>query len=168
MSLSCSYPLLHWLFSWWSADLEEGLPIWLRATEWLWMRMQTMTWILHAIMYEAETKISSIPKKGRHQSSKAYETPRQSGCIQLPSQRTFRDYTPESGSLINWSCKSFLLSWITEACLSSSRVWEKKEGPTRAHAVECRDTYKSQNDQTVIVQMWFTIVWVCTYICEIN
>ena len=29
----------------------------------------------------------------RHQSSKAYETLRQSGCVQLPSQRTLRDYT---------------------------------------------------------------------------
>ena len=29
----------------------------------------------------------------RHQSSKAYETFRQSGCIQLPSQRTLRDYS---------------------------------------------------------------------------
>ena len=29
----------------------------------------------------------------RHQSSKAYETMRESGCIQLPSQRTLRDYT---------------------------------------------------------------------------
>lgn len=29
----------------------------------------------------------------RHQSSKAYETLRDSGCISLPSQRTLRDYT---------------------------------------------------------------------------
>ena len=29
----------------------------------------------------------------RHQSSKAYETLQQSGCLQLPSQRTLRDYT---------------------------------------------------------------------------
>ena len=29
----------------------------------------------------------------RHQSSKAYETLRKSGCIQLPSQRTLRDYS---------------------------------------------------------------------------
>ncbi len=29
----------------------------------------------------------------RHLSSKAYETLRESGCIQLPSQRTLRDYT---------------------------------------------------------------------------
>ena len=29
----------------------------------------------------------------RHQSSKAYETLRESGCIQLPSQRTLRDYS---------------------------------------------------------------------------
>ena len=29
----------------------------------------------------------------RHQSSKAYETLRESGCIHLPSQRTLRDYT---------------------------------------------------------------------------
>lgn len=29
----------------------------------------------------------------RHQSSKAYETLRDSGCIALPSQRTLRDYT---------------------------------------------------------------------------
>ena len=29
----------------------------------------------------------------RHQSSKAYETLRDSGCVRLPSQRTLRDYT---------------------------------------------------------------------------
>ena len=29
----------------------------------------------------------------RHQSSKAYKTLRKSGCIQLPSQRTLRDYS---------------------------------------------------------------------------
>lgn len=29
----------------------------------------------------------------RHQSSKAYETLRQSGCVHLPSQRTLRDYS---------------------------------------------------------------------------
>lgn len=29
----------------------------------------------------------------RHQSSRAYEMIRQSGCIHLPSQRTLRDYT---------------------------------------------------------------------------
>lgn len=29
----------------------------------------------------------------RHQSNKAYETLRDSGCISLPSQRTLRDYT---------------------------------------------------------------------------
>ena len=29
----------------------------------------------------------------RHQSSKAYECMRDSGCIYLPSQRTLRDYT---------------------------------------------------------------------------
>jgi hypothetical protein len=29
----------------------------------------------------------------RHQSSKAYETLRNSGCVQLPSQRTLRDYS---------------------------------------------------------------------------
>ena len=29
----------------------------------------------------------------RHQSSKAYETLRESGCLQLPSQRTLRDYS---------------------------------------------------------------------------
>lgn len=29
----------------------------------------------------------------RHQSSKAYDTLRESGCILLPSQRTLRDYT---------------------------------------------------------------------------
>ena len=36
----------------------------------------------------------------RHQSSKAYEMIRQSGCIHLPSQRTLMDYThcTESGA----------------------------------------------------------------------
>ena len=29
----------------------------------------------------------------RHQSNKAYETLRESGCISLPSQRTLRDYS---------------------------------------------------------------------------
>lgn len=33
----------------------------------------------------------------RHQSSKAYDTLRDSGCVSLPSQRTLRDYSMVQG-----------------------------------------------------------------------
>jgi hypothetical protein len=59
------------------------------------------------IFWSQQREASSRPGKGRrwhplmikwciylrHQSSKAYETLRDSGCIYLPSQRTLRDYT---------------------------------------------------------------------------
>jgi len=59
------------------------------------------------IFWKQQKEAASRPGKGmrwhpmmikwciylRHQSSKAYETLRESGCIRLPSQRTLRDYT---------------------------------------------------------------------------
>lgn len=59
------------------------------------------------IFWMQQRQASSRPGKGRrwlplmirwciylrHQSSKAYNTLRESGCIQLPSERTLRDYT---------------------------------------------------------------------------
>lgn len=60
----------------------------------------------------------------RHQSSKAYETLRESGCIHLPSQRTLRDYT---------NCVKARAGFSTEvdhqlmqaANLSSCHEWQK-------------------------------------------
>ena len=39
----------------------------------------------------------------RHQSSRAYETLRESGVIRLPSQRTLRDYTNHVNAKIGFS-----------------------------------------------------------------
>lgn len=40
----------------------------------------------------------------RHQSSKAYETLRESGCVALPSQRTLRDYSNAVKASAGFSC----------------------------------------------------------------
>ena len=39
----------------------------------------------------------------RHQSSSVYETMRQSGCLLLPSQRTLRDYTHYTSTMVGFS-----------------------------------------------------------------
>ena len=39
----------------------------------------------------------------RHQSSSVYETMRQSGCLLLPSQRTLRDYTHYTSTVVGFS-----------------------------------------------------------------
>ena len=60
----------------------------------------------------------------RHQSSKAYETIRQSGCVSLPSQRTLRDYSnavkavPGFSSEVDHQLKA-------AARVSTSKEWEK-------------------------------------------
>ena len=60
----------------------------------------------------------------RHQSSKAYETLRESGCIHLPSQRTLRDYTHcvQSGAGFSAGVDRQLLQ---AANLSSCPEWHK-------------------------------------------
>ena len=41
----------------------------------------------------------------RHLSGKAYELVRDSGCVQLPSQRTLRDYTHHISTTIGFSAQ---------------------------------------------------------------
>ena len=60
----------------------------------------------------------------RHQSNKAYETLRESGCIYLPSQHTLRDYTNRvrAGSGFSSEVDSLLMS---TAKLNTSHDWQK-------------------------------------------
>ena len=60
----------------------------------------------------------------RHQSSKAYETLRQSGCISLPSQRTLRDYSNAVKAVPGFS--NDVDHQLKEAAqVSTSKEWEK-------------------------------------------
>lgn len=60
----------------------------------------------------------------RHLSSKAYETIRESGCIQLPSQRTLRDYTNCVKAAAGFSAEVDMLL-MTAAKLSTCHEWQK-------------------------------------------
>ena len=60
----------------------------------------------------------------RHQSSKGYETLRESGCVQLPSQRTLRDYTHcvKSGARLSAEVDYQLILAVN---LASCPEWQK-------------------------------------------
>ncbi len=60
----------------------------------------------------------------RHQSNKAYETLRESGCIYLPSQRSLRDYTNcvRAGSGFSSEVDNLLMN---TAKVTTSHDWQK-------------------------------------------
>lgn len=60
----------------------------------------------------------------RHQSSKAYETLRKSGCLALPSQRTLRDYSNAVKAVVGFS-KNVDIQLMQAARLSSSPDYHK-------------------------------------------
>lgn len=60
----------------------------------------------------------------RHLSGKAYEVLRDSGCIQLPSQRTLRDYTNSVKAAAGFSTDVDLLL-IQAAKLDTCQAWQK-------------------------------------------
>ena len=82
----------------------------------------------------------------RHQSNKAYETLRDSGCIHLPSQRTLHDYTncikTKSGSSADVDCQlmhamdlgqcpewhKFVIILIDEMHIQEGLVYDKHSG----------------------------------------
>ena len=60
----------------------------------------------------------------RHQSGKAYETVRDSGCISLPSQRTLRDYTNSVKAYAGFSAEVDHQLFVA-ANLESCSGWQK-------------------------------------------
>ena len=60
----------------------------------------------------------------RHQSSKAYETLRESGCLQLPSQRTLRDYSNCVKARAGFSVEVDH-QLLQAASLSTCKEWQK-------------------------------------------
>lgn len=60
----------------------------------------------------------------RHQSSKAYELLRQSGCVVLPSQRTLRDYTNCVKARAGYS-SDVDVQLMEAASISSCPEWQK-------------------------------------------
>ena len=60
----------------------------------------------------------------RHQSSRAYETLRESGCLYLPSQRTLRDYSQCVKSTAGFST-AVDQQLMAAANLTTCKPWEK-------------------------------------------
>ena len=64
----------------------------------------------------------------RHQSGKAYEALRQSGCVMLPSQRTLRDYSHAVETVVGFSWEKFAVVLIDEMYNREDLAYEKNTG----------------------------------------
>ena len=93
------------------------------------------------IFWEQQKEASARDKRGmrwhpamikwciflRHQSSKAYETIRKSGCISLPSERTLQDYTQCVKSSAGFS--TAVDHQLMQVCdIANAKPWEKLVG----------------------------------------